>query len=114
MRGTDAVRSRTVTEAADGDATNVRDAYFYFHPKPDKLHYLALSNSGAVDEGELKQLAESRLEVELTRYEDDRVVRLVERFDVEKDGTLRARTWTVEGDTRTLRNDAHLTKNASK
>ncbi len=78
------------------------------------MHYLALSSSGAVDEGELIPLASGAFEADMKRYDGDSVVRVVERFDVETDGVLRARTWTVEGQTRNLWHDERLTKLAPK
>ncbi len=106
----EAISMRTVAATEDGDGAHLLDGYIYRHPVKNTLHYLALSDSGAVEEGELKVIENGAIEFDLSRFEGDRAARLVRRIDFEQDGVLRERIWSVDGGARTLMVDAHHRK----
>lgn len=49
--GSGAIHAREFNLDAQDTATPLLHAYFYFHPRDEQLHYLALSATGSVDEG---------------------------------------------------------------
>jgi hypothetical protein len=81
------------------------EAYFYLPLRTDVMRCLALSSGGAVYEGEVNVLDGGALQLDLKGYEGDRVVAHVVRLEIEKDGTLRQRDWSLEGARRTFRLD---------
>lgn len=93
---------RTLAQAAGAAPRHLLDVYVYHHTGTDKLRCLALSDRGAVHEGDLTVLDGGALQLDLTGYEGGRVAQYVVRFDFEKDATLRQRVWSVHGTERTL------------
>ena len=83
------------------------DAFFYHHTGTGALRCLALSSRGGVYEGDLTVLEGGALQLDLKGYEGDQVVPRVVRFDLEPDGTLRNRIWSLEGTDRRLLLDVH-------
>ena len=94
----------------DGEATHVLDAYIYRHVRTDALRCLALSNRGGVYEGDVTVLDGGALQLDLKVYEGDRVLTQVARFDLESDGHLRTRVWSLEAAERTLTLDVEHKK----
>ena len=74
------------------------------------MRCLALSNRGGVYEGDMTMLESGTLQLDLKGYEGDQVVPLIVQLDIEKDGTLRGRVWSVKGGERTLMFDIHHQK----
>jgi hypothetical protein len=102
----DGIYVRIVMPTKDGEPTHLFDAYIYHHTGAGVLRCLGLSSSGAVYEGGVTVLEGGALELELKCHERDRVVSLVVRLDLEKDGTVRDRVWSLEGTGRKLVLDA--------
>jgi hypothetical protein len=98
---------RTLARTAEAEPTHLLDAYVYHHTGTNKLRCLALSNLGGVYEGDLTVLDGGALQIDLKGYEGGQVVAHVVRFDLEKDGTLRHRVWSLKGAERTLLLDVH-------
>jgi hypothetical protein len=98
----DYVHARMHAPSEDGAPTHLLDAYFYQHVGTGALRCLALSNRGAVYEGDLTVLDGGALQLEMKGYEGERVVPYVVRLDLEKDDTLRHRAWSLEGAGRKL------------
>ncbi len=86
------------------------DAYIYHHTGTNKLRCLALSNRGAVYEGDVTVLEGGALQLDLKGYEGDRIVRHVVRLDFEPDGTVRLCVWSLKDADRTLLVDVHHRK----
>ncbi len=70
--------------------------------RTDALRCLGLSNRGGVYQGDLTVLDGGALQLDLKVYEGDRAVPHVARFDLDHNGRLRTRVWSVEGAVRTL------------
>jgi hypothetical protein len=98
----EAVFARAYSLDAEGQATPLLDAYVYRDVRTDALRCLALSNRGGVYKGDLTVLDGGALQLDLKVYEGDRAVPHVARFDLEHNGRLRTRVWSVEGAVRTL------------
>ncbi len=108
----DGIYARTFALTKDGEPVHLLDAYFYHHTGTGALRCLALSNRGGVYEGDLTVLDGGALQLDLKGYQGDRVVPLVVRFDVENDGTLRNRVWSLKGTERSLQLDVRHGKPA--
>jgi hypothetical protein len=93
----DAIRVRVLSPTGDGEPSLLLDAYLYNHTGTNVLRCLALSHTGGVYEGDLTVLEGGALQLDLKGHERDRVVRHVARFDLESDGALRHRAWSLEG-----------------
>ncbi|MBC7835866.1 MAG: hypothetical protein H7Y88_12320 [Phycisphaerales bacterium] len=106
----DYVSALVLAPSNDGEPTHLLDAYFYQRVGTGALRRLALSRLGGMYEGDLTVLDGGALQLELTGYEGDRVVRLVARLAFEKDGTLHQRVWSREGAGRILSLDVHFKK----
>lgn len=106
----DAIYARSLALAKDGEFAHVLDAYIYLHAGTKALRCLALSDSGGVYEGGATVLEGGGLRLDLKGYEGDRSVEREVRIDLEGDGTLRQRLWSVEGGERTLVLDVRHTK----
>jgi hypothetical protein len=98
----DYVHARVRASEKDSEPTHLWDIYLYFHVKSGSLRCLALSNRGGVYEGDLSVLDGGALQVELNGNEGDEIVLQIARFDLENDGNLRHRAWSIEGTKRTL------------
>ncbi|MCB9851609.1 MAG: hypothetical protein H6819_00830 [Phycisphaerales bacterium] len=103
----EAIHARIVEPTQGGEPEHLFDTYVYHHTGTNSLHCLALSNLGAVYEGDVNVLDDGALQLELTGYEDDAVIRRLVRFDFEKDGSLRHRAWSVSREGRTLLFDVY-------
>lgn len=103
----DAVYARTSSTA--DESTHLLDTYFYHHTGTGALRCLALANHGGVYEGDVTAV-DGGLQLDLKGYEGDRVTSRVVRLDVEQDGRLRHRDWSVEAAGRTLVLDVHHAK----
>lgn len=99
------VYARTVALKDSGEPSHILDVYFYHHVGTGTLRCLALSSVGGVYEGDLIVIAGGGLEIELSGFEDEKPVSQVVRLDLEQDGTLRNRVWSLEGAERALRQD---------
>ncbi len=110
----DAIYAHTVALTPDGEATGLLDAYLYHHTGTDALRCLALSKWGGVYEGEWTVLEGGALQLDLKNCEGDQVGSHLVRFDFEKDGTLRDRVWSQDGNERTLLLDVYHEKLESK
>ncbi|MFN0008793.1 MAG: hypothetical protein ACKVXR_12900 [Planctomycetota bacterium] len=110
----DAIHVRVLSPTGDGGPMHLLDAYVFHHTGTDVLRCLALSHTGGVYEGDLTVLEGGALQLDLKGYEGDRVVRHVARFDLESDGALRQRVWSLEGQERTptldVRHEPHEPK----
>lgn len=98
-----------------GDSLTARelDAYFYMPIRTDGVRCLALSSEGGVYEGDVTVI-DGAVQLELKGYEGERVVERVVRFEIEKDGTLRQRDWSIEGTQRTLLREVRHTRVEAK
>jgi hypothetical protein len=96
----DVIYARVVAPSADGEPAHLLDAYVYHHTGNDALQCLALSRSGGVYAGELTVREDGALQLDLRAHEHSRVVPHVVLLDLEQDGSLRARVWSVEGSER--------------
>ena len=110
MPSLEVVFARVEALNGDGEATHLLDAYIYRHVRDDALRCLALSNRGGVYEGDVTVLDGGALQLDVKVYEGDRVVPHVAQFEIEDDGHLRARLWSVEGAERTLALDVEHRK----
>jgi hypothetical protein len=93
----DAIHMRVFAPTGAGEPALLLHAYLFHHTGTDALRCLALSHTGGVYEGDLTVLEGGALQVDLKGHEGDRVVRHVARFDLESDGALRQRVWSLEG-----------------
>lgn len=96
----DAVYARTFALRGNGEPIHLLDAYIYHHTKAGRLRCLALSGwkGGGVYEGDVTVLEGGALQFDLAGYEGERTVPYVVQFDLQGDGTLRDRVWSVGGD----------------
>lgn len=101
---------RVSAPGKDGEATNLMEAYFYHHLGTGKVRCLALSQDGGVYEGDVTMAGERSLQIDLKGYTGERVMPMVVQLDVEADGTLRSRAWSVEGTERTVVMDCRHAK----
>lgn len=102
------IYARVMSPTKGREPAHLLDAYFYQHTGTGALRCLALSSLGGVHEGDVTVLLDgSALKIDLKGFEGDRSVANVVRLDFEKDGTLRHRVWSVEGDGRKLMFDVH-------
>ena len=85
-----------------GQATHRLDAYLFRDVRTEALRCLALTDRGGVYEGELTVRDEGALQLDLTFYEGQRGVPHVAQFDLEDEGRLRTRAWSLDGGARTL------------
>lgn len=102
------VMARTVTLTAAGEEP-LMDAYFFRDVGSDVVRCLALSSAGCVYEGRLTALTGGGMELDLKGFEGDLTTTNVVRMEVEPDGRLHERAWTVEGGERTLVRDVFHT-----
>jgi hypothetical protein len=110
----DYVHARVRASEKDSEPTHLWDIYLYFHVKSGSIRCLALSNRGGVYKGDLSVLDGGALQVELNGYEGDEVVSQIASFDLENDGNLRHRAWSIEGTKRTLVLDVQHTNREPK
>ncbi|MFN0241795.1 MAG: hypothetical protein ACKVWV_02800 [Planctomycetota bacterium] len=110
----DGIYVRVIAPTKEREPTHLLDAYLYHHTGMDKLRCLALSNRGGVHEGDVTVLDGGAVQLDLKGYEGDEVVPHVVRFDLESDGTLRSRVWSLAGSERTLLLDVHHKELATK
>lgn len=106
----DGVYVRVLAPSVEREPTHLLDAYVYHHTGTGRLRCLALSSGGGVHEGDVTVLDGGTLQLDLTSYQDDRVVPHAVRFDFEEDGSLRNRIWSFAGSARTLVLDVHHAK----
>ena len=106
----EAIHGVAVTPSVDGEPVRLVEEYIYRHPVRNTVLYLALSNSGGVEEGEFTVLEGGSMQLDLKSYEGDRVTRREKRFDFEPEGTLRERVWVVDDGSRTLTLDVRHRK----
>lgn len=99
------VYARTVALNDSGAPTHINDVYFFHHVGTGTLRCLALSEMGGVDEGDVTVLEDGSLQISVESYVDDQSTIQLARFDFEKDGTLRNRVWSLDGDNRALKQD---------
>ncbi len=105
------VRARTVATTGEGVEPSLRlDVTFYAPIEPGPVRCLALSSDGSVFEGGVTEIEGGAMHLELEGDEGDRVTRRVVRLEVEQDGTLHQRTWSVRGADRTIVADVHHEK----
>ena len=102
----DAIYARVVVP----DGEHLLDAYFYHHTGAKALRCIVLSSRGGVYEGDVAALDGGALQLDLKGHEGERGVQHVVRFDLEKDGTLRHRIWSLKGKERMLMLDVHQKK----
>jgi len=93
----DAIYGRLIVPEKDGNETHLLDGYIYHHTGTQVLRCLAVSNTGGVFEGDLTVLENGAIQAELKSYEGGRVFQYLTRIDMEKDGTLRDRVWSLKG-----------------
>jgi hypothetical protein len=106
-----AVWARSMSLGGEGTAsTHLLDAYFIEPIGSGPLRCLALTNQGCVHEGDVTVLDGGALQLELTGYEADRVVRHIVHLEVDQGGTLRHRVWSLEGTERAVVLDIHHRK----
>lgn len=98
----DVIYARVLAPSKDGEPTHLLDVYLYSHTGANVLRCLALSERGGVYEGDVTVLDGGALQAELKGYERDQLVRQIVRCDLESDGTLRQRVWSLADDGRTL------------
>ncbi|MFO0842651.1 MAG: hypothetical protein U0797_09695 [Gemmataceae bacterium] len=110
----DAIYARVIAPTKGGEPTHLLDAYFYHHTGANWLRCLALSSRGGVYEGDLAVLDGGALQIDLKGHEGGKAVAHAVRLDLEKDGTLRHRVWSLKGAERTPLLDAHHKKLESK
>lgn len=92
-----------VTQARDdGTTLHLLDGYLYYHDGAVKLRCLALSNDGGVMEGDVVEMDGGALQLDLKRYEGDRVAAEIVQFGIRRDGVLQQRIWSNEGGERKL------------
>jgi hypothetical protein len=106
----EAVFARAYLLDGEGEGTPLLDAYIYRTVRTNALRCLALSSRGGVYEGDLTVLDGGALQLDLRVYEGDRAVPQVARFDLEHDGRLRTRVWSLDGAVRTLTLDVEHEK----
>jgi hypothetical protein len=106
----DFIYARSVALTEDGEDEHLLDAYFYYHNGTDALHCLALSAWGGVHEGVVSVIEGGALQFDLTSYAGDGVVTHVVRFDIQQDGTLRNRIWSLDSTERALMLDVRHKK----
>lgn len=109
---TEGIYARTVELTAgengnNGEAEHVLDTYIYHHTGANVLRGLALTSRGGVYEGDITILDDGALQADLTGYEGDRTAHYTVRFDLEQDGSLRSRAWSVNGAERSILLDVH-------
>ena len=98
----DAIYARVMGPGELGTKAHLMDAYLYHHTGTGSLRCLALTKQGGVYAGDVTALEGAALQFDLKGYVEDRVGEYVVRIDVEKDGVLCTRVWTVDGSERTL------------
>lgn len=91
------VYGRTVSIVNSDTPAHMLDVYFYHHVGTNALRCLALSESGGVYEGDVTVLEAGALQFAVQYYESDSTISRIVRLDLEKDGTLRQRVWSLNG-----------------
>lgn len=99
------VRVQEQADEGKGASPHLLDVYLYHHTGTGAVHCLALSAVGGVYEGQVRALEGRSVQADLTGYEGDRVIPMVLRMDVETDGKVRTRLWSINGAERTLMHD---------
>jgi hypothetical protein len=102
------ILARTSAVNAEGAATPLFEAFIYRQVRSPALRCLVLSHRGAVHEGDVSVLDGGALQAELKLFEDARGVPQLARFEIEGDGRLRTRVWSLEGAERTLALDVAM------
>lgn len=93
---------RARTPNAKGEAEPWFDAYLFRDVRTEALRCLALTNRGGVCEGVVTALDGGALQFDLKVSEGDRVVPHLARFELQDDGRLRTRVWSLDRGDRTL------------
>lgn len=103
-----AIYARTFVLRGNGTPIHVLDTYFYHHTGTDRVRCLAFSKWGdwpeairGMYEGEVTIEDGGAFKIDLKGHEDERVVSFDVRFELEKDGTLHHRVWSIDGGKRT-------------
>lgn len=96
------VYGRTVSVAESGTQAHTLDVYLYHHVGTNALRCFALSNSGSVYEGDVTVPEVGALQINVQGYESGGTISRIVRFDLQNDGTLRQRIWSLSGSERIL------------
>ena len=91
------VYARVTVPGTNGEPAHWLDAYVYEHVGTGALRCLALSEPGGVYEGDVTVIEGGALEFDLKGYEGDATSTVGVRLDLEPDGRLRQRVWTLDG-----------------
>ncbi len=89
----DAIYARSWIPVDNGASGHLFDIYLYHHTGAGVLRCLALSDRGAVYEGDVAVLDGGALRFDLTGAKGDRTVPLLVRLDFDADGSVRQRVW---------------------
>lgn len=104
-----AVYCRVERRDEGGKAAHALDAFLFEHTATERLHCLALSESGGVYEGDVTTEKSGVMEIELKGFEGTREVRRLVRVELGGDDGARARVWRVDGTDRSILFDIRRT-----
>ncbi len=107
----DLVYVRTIALRNSEAPLHLLDSYLYHHTGTNTLRCLALSSRGSVYEGNVNVSDNpTTLQLNLDGYEGEHTSKYIMHLDIEKDGSLHSRLWSLTGAQRTILLDAFYKK----